>query len=188
MRAACALALSDHDDARWAKVGDEVVRCLAGEKILELRDWANLLEPIKKHLVAHEVRRLVQADAAGFAGFLAMVSTYPDDAPAILQAQLKRTLPATATSHRLTKMDATEATAGFRPASMRRSTPFMKASAAATYWSREKSSVTLTGTPAKIASSIAGMPCAVPGILMKRFGRAARPCRSFAAATVLSAS
>ena len=46
---------------------------------------------------------------------------------------------------------------------MRRSMPRMYASAAARYCSREKSSVTLTGTPAKIASSIAGRPSACPG-------------------------
>ena len=46
----------------------------------------------------------------------------------------------------------------------------------------------MTGTPAKIASSIAGTPSLVPGILMKRFGRAARAESSFAAATVLAVS
>ncbi len=44
------------------------------------------------------------------------------------------------------------------------------------------------GTPAKIASSIAGSPCSVPGILMKRFGRPARACRSFACASVVLVS
>jgi len=56
---------------------------------------------------------------------------------------------------------------------MRRSIPRMKASAAAAYCSREKSSVTLMGTPAKIASSMAGRPSLVPGILMSTFGRPA---------------
>jgi eukaryotic-like serine/threonine-protein kinase len=96
LRAACALALSDRDDARWSKVGDEVVRCLAGENLLVLRDWAALLEPIKGHLVSHQVRRLVQADAASFAAFLVMVRAYPEDAPAVLHAELERTLPADA--------------------------------------------------------------------------------------------
>ena len=98
------------------------------------------------------------------------------------------TLPATATSQRLMKSEATEATAGFRPAAIRRSTPRRYASAAATYCSREKSSVTLTGTPAKIASSMAGSPSAVPGILMKRLGLPARLWRSTAAARVLFVS
>ena len=49
----------------------------------------------------------------------------------------------------------------------------MYASAAAIYCSREKSSVTLIGTPLKMASSIAGAPSLVPGILMNRLGRAA---------------
>ena len=60
------------------------------------------------------------------------------------------TFPQTA---RLTKREATEATAGFRPASMRRS-----------------SSVTLTGTSAK-SLPMAGSPSAVPGILMNRYAR-----------------
>jgi hypothetical protein len=48
--------------------------------------------------------------------------------------------------------------------------------------------VTLTGTPLKIASSIAGAPSFVPGILMKRLGRAAAAWREFAASTVFSVS
>jgi len=48
----------------------------------------------------------------------------------------------------------------------------------------ENSSVTFTGTPATIASSIAGSPCGVPGILMNRFGRAALANSSLAAARV----
>ena len=98
------------------------------------------------------------------------------------------TLPSIATSQRLMKTEATEPTTGFNPASMRRSTPRRKASAAATYCSREKSSVTLIGTPAKMDSSMAGRPSFVPGILMKRFLRAARDERSFAAASVLFVS
>ena len=66
---------------------------------------------------------------------------------------------------------------------MRRSTPRRYASAAATYCSRENNSVTLIGTPAKIAASIAGNPSTVPGILMKRFGLLARWWRSRAAAS-----
>ena len=46
----------------------------------------------------------------------------------------------------------------------------------------------MTGTPAKIASSMAGSPSLVPGILMKRFGRPARACRALAAARVLAVS
>ena len=91
---------------------------------------------------------------------------------------------ATATSQRLINSEATEATLGFSPASIRRSTPRNQAAAAAKYCSRENSSVTLTGTPAKMASSMAGSPAGVPGILMNRFGRPARRCRSLAAASV----
>ena len=69
------------------------------------------------------------------------------------------------------KSDATEPTFGPRPASIRRSIPRMYASAAARYCSRENKSVTLTGTPLKIVSSMAGSPSGVPGILMKRLGR-----------------
>ena len=74
-------------------------------------------------------------------------------------------------SQRLTNSDATDSTAGRRPASMRRSMPRVYASAEARYWRGENSSVTLIGTPAKIDSSIAGRPSSVPGILMYRFGR-----------------
>ena len=84
------------------------------------------------------------------------------------------TLPATAASQRLTNTEATEPTSGLSPASMRRSMPRRNASAAARYCSRENRSVTLIGTPAKIASSMAGRPSLVPGILMNRFGRPAR--------------
>ena len=71
---------------------------------------------------------------------------------------------------------------------MRRSTPRSQASAAARYCSREKSSVTFTGTPAKVASSMAGSPSFVPGILMWRLGRPARAKSSFAAFTVSAVS
>jgi formylglycine-generating enzyme required for sulfatase activity len=94
LRAACALALSDADDPRWGQVGDELVRCLAGENLLLLREWAELLEPVRAHLIRHQVRRLVEADAGGFAAFLAMLRAYPEDAPAALYGQLQRSPPA----------------------------------------------------------------------------------------------
>ena len=81
---------------------------------------------------------------------------------------------ATAASQRLMKTDATEPTLGLRPASIRRSMPRRNASAAARYCSRENKRVTLTGIPEKIASSIAGRPSFVPGILIKQIGT----CRS----------
>jgi formylglycine-generating enzyme required for sulfatase activity len=96
LRAACALALSDAGDPRWAQLSDEIVRCLAAENILLLRDWADLLEPVKAHLVPHQVRRLVEADAGNFGAFLAMLRAYPEDAPAALHTQLQRTVPPTA--------------------------------------------------------------------------------------------
>lgn len=46
----------------------------------------------------------------------------------------------------------------------------------------------MTGTPAKIAPSMAGNPSRVPGILIKRLGRHARACKSLAAASVLAVS
>ena len=98
------------------------------------------------------------------------------------------TLPATAASQRLMNSEATEATSGLSPAAIRRSMPRRNASAAARYCSRENSSVTLIGTPAKIASSMAGKPSGVPGILMNRFGRSARANSSFAWASVLAVS
>src|SRR5213595_2976284 len=42
--------------------------------------------------------------------------------------------------------------------------------------------------PAKTASSMAGSPSLVPGILMRRFGRPARACRVLAAPRVLAVS
>ncbi len=59
-------------------------------------------------------------------------------------------MPITAASQRLMNTEATEPTPGFSPASMRRSMPRRNASAAATYCSRENSSVTLIGMPAKM--------------------------------------
>ena len=44
--------------------------------------------------------------------------------------------------------------------------------------------MTLIGIPAKIASSIAGRPSLVPGILMNTFGCPARACRFLAALRV----
>jgi len=96
LRAACVLALSDGQDPRWAAVGDQVVRYLAGENLLFLRDWAALLEPVQAHLIPHQVRRLVEADAGEFAAYLAMLRAYPEDAPAALHGQLERSLPAAA--------------------------------------------------------------------------------------------
>jgi formylglycine-generating enzyme required for sulfatase activity len=94
--AAGALALSDADDPRWVQVADEVVHCLAGENILLLREWAELLEPVRAQLVPHAARRLAEADAGGSAAYLAMLRAYPEDAAAALSAQLERSLPANA--------------------------------------------------------------------------------------------
>src|SRR6516225_6341506 len=98
------------------------------------------------------------------------------------------TLLLTAASQRLTKTDATEPTFGLSPASTRRSIPLRNASAAARYCALENKSVTLMGIPAKIASSMAGRPSLVPGILIRRLGRPARACRFLAAAKVLAVS
>ena len=93
----------------------------------------------------------------------------------------------TATSQRLTKSDNTDATFRSRPAASRRSSPRMVACAAASTCSRENSSVTLTGTPSKITSSMASMPSGVPGILMNRLGLSALRCSLFAAWMVWAA-
>ena len=69
-------------------------------------------------------------------------------------------------SQRLTNSEATDSTLGDRPASRRRSMPRVYASADASVWRGENSSVTLIGTPAKIDASIEGLPWSVPGILM----------------------
>jgi serine/threonine protein kinase/formylglycine-generating enzyme required for sulfatase activity len=96
LRATCALARFAAADPGWSKAGDEVVRCLAGEDLLRLREWAELLEPVRGHLIPPEVRRLGEADAGRFAAFLAMLRAYPEEAPVALQRQLERTVPATA--------------------------------------------------------------------------------------------
>jgi serine/threonine protein kinase/formylglycine-generating enzyme required for sulfatase activity len=96
LRAACALALSEADDPRWAEVGDTVVRGLAGENILVMGDWAELLGPVRAHLVHPLVRRLVEADAGGFATLLAVARAYPEEGSAALHEQLGRSLPPTA--------------------------------------------------------------------------------------------
>jgi formylglycine-generating enzyme required for sulfatase activity len=93
LRAASALALSDAEDPRWAAVGDEVVHCLARENILLLREWAELLGPVRAHLIPHQVQRLVEADVSGFAAFLAMLRAYPEDAAPALEGQLDRSVP-----------------------------------------------------------------------------------------------
>jgi hypothetical protein len=93
LRAACALALSDVEDTRWANVGDAVVGCLAGEDLLLLREWAELLEPVRAHLIRHQARRLAEADAGGFGAFLAMLRAYPEEAPAALHERLDLSVP-----------------------------------------------------------------------------------------------
>ena len=91
-----------------------------------------------------------------------------------LVAHCLECLALTATSPRLTNREAAEPTSGLSPGVMRCSMPHRYASAAATYCARENRSVTLIGKRAKIAFSMAGRPSSVPGILMKRLGRAAR--------------
>jgi hypothetical protein len=98
LRAACALAPFAADDARWATVGDEVARCLSGESVAFLGEWASLLQPVRNHLVPHLARRLVKADAGGFQAFLAVLSVYPEEAVAELHGQLERSVPSTAAS------------------------------------------------------------------------------------------
>jgi formylglycine-generating enzyme required for sulfatase activity len=96
LRAGCALALFAADDPRWVKGGDGVVRFLAGEDVLLLRDWSDLLEPVRAQLVPHQVRRLSEADVGSFAAFLAMLRAYPQEASVALQRPLERTVATTA--------------------------------------------------------------------------------------------
>src|SRR5262249_29368672 len=96
LRAACALVWSQQSDPRWAGLGDEIVRGLGGESILQLRVWAELLQPVRVHLVPHQVRRLVDADAGSFPAFLAMLRAYHEEATPALHEQLERSLPADA--------------------------------------------------------------------------------------------
>ena len=60
----------------------------------------------------------------------------------------------------------------------------MYASATSRWRSSEKISVTLTGMPLAIVSSIAGRPSLVAGILISTFGRSIRPCRRAASSIV----
>jgi serine/threonine protein kinase/formylglycine-generating enzyme required for sulfatase activity len=96
LRAASVLALADTADPRWGKVGDEVVRCLAGEPIVALHEWAELLWPVRSQLVPHAVGRLAGPDLGGFAIFLALLQSYSEDSPPALREILERTLPANA--------------------------------------------------------------------------------------------
>lgn len=80
-----------------------------------------------------------------------------------------------------TKNDATKATVFRSPPSSRgRRKPRMYASAACRWRWSENSSVTFTGIPAAIVSSITGRPASVPGILTKRLGRSIIPARRWA--------
>jgi formylglycine-generating enzyme required for sulfatase activity len=95
LRAACALALFAKDDPRWSTIdprgstlGDEVVLCLAGESLLLLKEWTELLKPVRRHLVRHQVEHLFQASAGSFAVFLTMLQADPEDALAPLHEQL----------------------------------------------------------------------------------------------------
>ena len=66
--------------------------------------------------------------------------------------------------------------------------PRTNASAMALYDSTENSSVTFTLIPAAIASSMAGTPASVPGILIIRLGRSTRSQYSCACLRVASVS
>jgi hypothetical protein len=96
LRAACALALLAADDPRWHTYSREVVSCQALENLLLQREWAELLEPVRAHLVPEQARLLVETDTGTFALFLAMLQAYPEEAVAALQGQLQRTVPPTA--------------------------------------------------------------------------------------------
>jgi serine/threonine protein kinase/formylglycine-generating enzyme required for sulfatase activity len=96
LRAAAALALSEGADPRWNKVAEDIVRCLANESILLLRDWAELLEPVRGLLVPHAARRFAEADAGDYATFLAILRAYRREVGGELRLILKHELPATA--------------------------------------------------------------------------------------------
>src|SRR5262249_11411788 len=91
-----ALALAAEAGPRWVSLADQIVGFLAVENILSLREWTELLEPVRAKLVPHAARRLAEADVVGFMIFLAILRAYPDDARVALLAILHRSLPAIA--------------------------------------------------------------------------------------------
>jgi formylglycine-generating enzyme required for sulfatase activity len=96
LRAASVLALSDSADPRWGKVGDEVVGWLAGEPIVALPEWAELLAPVRSQIVPHVARRLAKAEPGEVATLLVLLQSYSEDSPPTLRAILERPLPANA--------------------------------------------------------------------------------------------
>ena len=92
-------------------------------------------------------------------------------------------------STRLTKNEATEAILVMScPFAAACSSPAMNASMTSPYRASEKISVTLTLMPCASVSVIAGIPGAVAGILMNRFGRSTSHHSCLASATDLAVS
>ncbi len=95
----------------------------------------------------------------------------------------------TATSTRLTKKEATDATWLTSPPSVASfSSPAMVASATASYWAREKISVTLTLIPSPMSVLMAGTPAGVAGTLIITLGRSSVAKSRRASSTVPSVS
>jgi formylglycine-generating enzyme required for sulfatase activity len=51
LRAACALAAYAEDDGRWEAVGGEVAAALVAQDMLVMHRWADLLRPVRRHLL-----------------------------------------------------------------------------------------------------------------------------------------
>jgi formylglycine-generating enzyme required for sulfatase activity len=98
LRAACVLANFEGSDKdpRWDEVSDTLVRCLSSENLLVLREWAELLAPVRSKLAPSAAFRLLESDAGSFAIYLAMLRAYPEEGTAVLHKLLDGALPATA--------------------------------------------------------------------------------------------
>jgi formylglycine-generating enzyme required for sulfatase activity len=78
LRAACALAVLDSNNPRWRNFAEDVVVSMAAESIHLIPAWAELLEPVQAHLLPHQVRHLMEANAAEFSAYLAMLPESKD--------------------------------------------------------------------------------------------------------------
>ncbi len=77
LRAACALATSAADDARWPGVSRDVAARLAAENGLVIARWAEALRPVRRHLLP-PLAALLVADGQDAAGRRTITGLYGD--------------------------------------------------------------------------------------------------------------